>query len=155
MTHSTLAKITGLLLLGLAPLHGAETLPPVIERYEQLLVRSPGKGTAFDKVYQHFFEGVGLEKLSARWTEKAEGNTAEAGVYRLLLGTLAERQGKTAEALKSYQKAAELRPTDARVWMALGDAQVAVGKFGEAVKALQKALASEPTRDLRPALFRQ
>jgi len=135
--------------------YGAETLPPVIDRYEQLLIRSPGKGTAFDKVYQHFFEGEGLEKLAGRWKSKAEGSTPEAGIYTLLLGTLAERQGQEAEALRQYQRSTELRPQDARAWMALGEAQAGAGRLVEAVASLQKALAVNPSRELRPALFRQ
>ncbi len=142
-------------LLFMAACARAQSLPPVIERYEQLLIRSPGKGTAFDKVYQHFFEGEGLEKLAARWKGKAEGTTPEAGIYTLLLGTLAERQGQPEEALAQYKKTTELRPQDARAWMALGEAQAGAGRLAEAVAAFQKALAANPARDLRPALFRQ
>ncbi len=142
-------------LLCLADRIEAETLPPVVERYEQLLARSPGKGTAFDKVYQHFFEGEGLEILTTRWTAKADAGGPDAATYWLLLGILAERQGKAPEAIRLYQKAAGMKPADARIWSALGDAQASAGNFAEAIKALQKALASNPTRDLRPPLFRQ
>jgi tetratricopeptide (TPR) repeat protein len=140
--------------LVLAPFAAAQSLPPVVERYEQLLVRSPGKGTAFDKVYQHFFEGEGLEKLAARWTAKAEAPGADAATYWLLLGVLADRQGKAPEAIRLYQRAAGMKP-DARTWSALGDAQAAAGNLPEAIKALQKALAANPTADVRPQLFRQ
>ena len=134
--------------------HG-ESLPPVIDRYERLLVHSPGKGTAFDKVYQYYFEGEGLEKLAARWKAQAEAPGADAATYWLLLGVLAEHQGKSPEAIQLYEKAAGLKPNDARIWSALGDAQAAAGNLPEAVKAFQKALANNPTPDLRPQLFRQ
>ena len=35
-------------------------------RSPRLLKRSPEKGPAFEKVFQHFFEGGGIEKLAAR-----------------------------------------------------------------------------------------
>ncbi|MGC3959203.1 MAG: tetratricopeptide repeat protein [Verrucomicrobiota bacterium] len=133
----------------------AQTLPAVVERYEQLLVRSPGKGTAFDKVYQHFFEGEGLEKLAARWQAKANAAGSDAATYWLLLGVLAERQGDGAAAVRHYQKATELKPDDTRAWGALGDAQVASGRLPEAIQSFQKALAGQPPRDLRLSLFRQ
>src|SRR6202012_2777439 len=107
----------------------ADSLPPVIDRYEHLLIRSPGKGTAFDKVYQYFFEGEGLEKLAARWTAQAQAGGPDAATYWLLLGTLADRQGKGPEAIKLYQKAADLKPDDAHIWSALGDAQAAGGNM--------------------------
>ena len=153
MKRTSLLSFTAILCLAIRV--SAQSLPPVVERYEQLLVRSPGKGTAFDKVYQHFFEGEGLEKLAARWTTQADAPGTDGATYWLLLGVLAERQGKAPEAIRLYQKAAGIRPADARVWSALGDAQAAAGNFPEAIKALQKALASNPARDLRPQVFRQ
>ena len=124
-TASTLSALA-VLLLGAATTR-AETLPPVIDRYERLLVHSPGKGTAFDKVYQYYFEGEGLEKLAARWKAQAEAPGADAATYWLLLGVLSERQGKSPEAIRLYEKAAGLKPADARIWSALGDAQAAAG----------------------------
>ena len=153
MQRTSLLSVTAILCLAIRV--SAETLPPVIDRYEHLLIRSPGKGTAFDKVYQHFFEGEGLEKLAGRWRAQAEAPGADVATYWLLLGALAERQGKTPEAIKLYQKAATLKPADAHIWSALGDAQASAGNLPEAVKALQKALASNPTPDIRPQLFRQ
>ena len=91
------------LLLGAAPYSHSADLPPVVERYEQMLVKSPQKGTAFDRIYQHFFEGEGLEKLTERWRSKAAGTSGgEAAAYELLLGMLAERIGKPNDARDFY-----------------------------------------------------
>jgi len=131
----------------------AESLPPVVERYEQMLVRSPGKGTSFDKVYQHYFEGEGVEKLKERWTAKLEGD--EAATYRLLLGMLADRQGNAAEAIQLYQKVVVAKPEDARAWNILAEAQASAGRLKNAIVSFQKALENKVPDDLRPQLYRQ
>ena len=130
-------------------------LPPVVARYEQILVKSPEKGTAFDKVYAHFFENDGLEKLAARWRECAKPGNADTARYDLLLGLLAERQGKTADARAAFTKATELTPADPRAWRALGDLEAAEGKLPAAIAAFQKALAANPPAAERALLYRQ
>jgi predicted Zn-dependent protease len=133
----------------------AQTLPPVVERYEQMLVRSPGKGTAFEKVYQHFFEGEGVEKLAARWQSLAEAGNANAANYWLLRGLLAERQGRNDEAAGFYENVTRLKPGDWPAWQALGDLQVGMGKFAPAIGAFEKALAAGASAEARPRLYRQ
>lgn len=133
----------------------AEPLPQVVERYEQLLLRNPQKGTAFDRVYQHFFEKEGIEKLAQRWSAKAEGEGNEAAIYNILLGMLAERQGKTKEARTFYTKATTLQPENVQAWLALGSMEAGDGKQQAAIAAFQKALLLTKAPNERLALYRQ
>ena len=151
----TSAVVGSVLLFGGSILGEVAPLPPVVARYEQMLVRSPSKGTAFEKVYQHFFEGEGVEKLAARWESMAQAGGASAANYWLLRGLLADRQGRNDEAVGFFGKAAQLRPGDFHAWMALGDLQVGAGKFGPAIDAFQKALGAGAPSDARPKIYRQ
>ena len=62
---------TALLAAGLISAQ-ADPLPqPVLDRYEQMLLKTPESGTAFDKIYQHYLESEGLDSLAKRWSEAA------------------------------------------------------------------------------------
>ena len=133
------------------------SMPPVVARYEQMLVKSPEKGTAFDKVYQYYFENEGLEKLADHWRTNALSPDAQklAEPYQLLLGLLAERQGNAEEARKAFTEATKLAPVDSRAWRALGDFETHEGKFTVAIAAFEKALTSNPPATERAAIYRQ
>ncbi|GEM_PF-3354274 len=136
----------------------AETLvPAVVERYEQILVKSPEKGTAFDKVYQYYFENEGLEKLAQRWKMEAmvTGLPTKAATYQILLGMLSERQGKTADARAAFTEAAKLMPDNYRVWRSLGGLEATEGKLAAAIEAFTKALAANPPAAERAPLYRE
>ena len=132
-------------------------IPPVIERYEQILLKSPEKGTAFDKVYQYYFENEGLEKLADRWraaAKSADSNTAIAN-SDLMLGLLLDRQGKAAEARIAFAEATKQNPADYRAWRVLGDLEAGEGRMPDAIAAFGKALASNPPAAERSPLYRQ
>ncbi len=134
-------------------------LPPVVARYEQMLAASPAKGTAFDKVYQHFFEGPGLDALAARWQARAASGGPGAETFPLLVGLLAERRAHPDEARRGYQQYNATHPDDPRGWTALGELESAEGHFGPAAEALAHALApgAKPPvpASTRPTLYRE
>ncbi len=112
------ARLFVLALLGVVSIALAEPLSgPVLERYEQMLLRAPEAGTAFDKIYQHYLEGEGLDALAARWTAASEQAGAPKADYLLLLGILNDRRGKTDDALKFLHAAADAGGTW-RAWSA-------------------------------------
>ncbi|MEM1059199.1 MAG: tetratricopeptide repeat protein [Verrucomicrobiota bacterium] len=116
----------------------AKPLPAVIERYEQLLLSSPGPGTAFDKVYQHFLENDGLDVLETRWAEQAK-EPGQAWAATLVRGLLAQRRGRDEQARAAYQKLVELKPEDYRGWVMLADDRFGRGEFEQAAEAMQTA----------------
>lgn len=143
-----------LALLGVMAAAFAEPLSgPVLERYEQMLLRAPEPGAAFEKVYQHYLEGEGLDALAARWTAASEQAGAPKADYLLLLGLLNDRRGKTDDALKILHAAAEAGGTW-RAWSALAAAEARAGKLNAAVASGKKAIALDPPADVAPKLYR-
>ncbi len=134
-------------------------LPPVVARYEQMLAASPAKGTAFDKVYQHFFEGPGLDALATRWQALAAASGPGAETFPLLSGLLAERRAHPDEARAAYRRYTAAHPDDPRGWTALGELEVSEGRFVPAADALARALdlAAKPPVPVstRPTLYRE
>ena len=124
-----------------------------------MLAASPSKGTAFDKVYQHFFEGPGLDALAARWQARAAAGGPGAETFSLLTGLLAERRARPDEARRAYGQYNAAHPDDPRGWTALGELESAEGHFGPAADALGHALApgAKPPVPVstRPTLYRE
>jgi tetratricopeptide (TPR) repeat protein len=64
--------------------------------------------------------------------------------YLLSLGTVLQQQGRYEEALKTFDKAVQLKPDDAELWRNLGNVLVDLGRRDEAILALQHALRINP-----------
>jgi len=142
-----------LAIIACATLHAELLPPPVLERYEQMLVKTPEPGTAFDKVYQHYLESEGLEALAKHWSDAAEKNQAGRADYLLLLGLLNDQRGKTDDALKNLRAAAE-GGQSWRAWSALASVEARAGKLAPAVEDYQKAIARNPPRDALVKMYR-
>ena len=124
--------------------------PEKITRFEQMLVRSPGPGRAFDEVFGHWFSSAGPAALEARW--RAARDAAPAGspaalAHGLLLGQLAERIGDSTTARARYAETAAAAPADFRAHHRLGRLEIREGRLAPAIAALEKAAAL----DLPPA----
>lgn len=70
--------------------------------------------------------------------------------YLVSLGTALLRQGRVDEALKALDKAAQLSPGDAKLWVRLGTALEEAKRLSEAVLCFQQALNFDP-RNLEAA----
>jgi predicted Zn-dependent protease len=147
------SRILLLALAGLSPFPLiAQTAPAVattaeppekIVRFEQMLVRSPGPGRAFDEVFSHYFATEGAAALAARWTaarDASPAGSAEASAYGLLLGQLAERIGDFTTARIRYTEAAAAAPKDFRPLHRLGRLELREAKLPAALAAFEKAL---------------
>ncbi len=126
---------------------------PVLERYEQMLLKAPEPGTAFDKIYQHYLETDGLDALARKWNEAAAKGGSDQAEYLLLVGMLADRRGQTDEALKTLGAAADAGKSW-RPWSALAATEARAGKLESAVESYKKAIASNPPADAVPKLYR-
>ncbi len=110
------------------------------DRYEAMLLRSPGDGAAFDRVVEWYStEGGGLEALDAKWANgDGEG-------YSVLRGMLAEELRQPGVAREYYLRA--LDAEDAGVALAgarlLAELETSEGDFAAAAGAYERALASE------------
>ncbi|MEO8205308.1 MAG: tetratricopeptide repeat protein [Chthoniobacterales bacterium] len=138
-------------------IHAAETdaVSPAIVRYEQMLVASPENGPSFDKIYQYYLQGAGLEALAERWKQSAAKSDANKTTFLILEGMLSDRRGKTQDARAFYQEAAKAQPDNYRIWAALGQLESSDGKLNEAIQAYSKALECKPDATVKPDLYAQ
>jgi len=121
-----------------------ELTQEIADRYEQMLLRSPDAGTAFDRVTQWYAtEGGGLEKLEERWAEAAGADPDNQSNYLLLRGLLAERQRDPVAARDFYQQALKVASDPARAARMLAELEALEGNLNAAAEAYEQALASD------------
>jgi len=107
---------------------------------------------ALDSNHADTFHLMGQLALQARQHDLAVAWLARAirqdpqPVYLSSLGTALQRQGRHEEALKTFDKAVQLKPDDAELWINLGNVLVDLDRPGEAVLGFQHALKLNPSR---------
>ena len=122
----------------------------IIERYKFMLSRKPKEGSTFDRLYQFYLEGSGLDAMVADYQAEAEAKPDNANP-QLILGHIYKRLGKDAEAVKAYQRAVELSPNNYYPHFALGQAYAILLQHENAIEALtQAAKIAEETQAATP-----
>ena len=117
----------------------------IIERYKQMLNRKPKEGSTFDRLYQFYLEGSGLDTMVADYQAEAAAKPNAPNI-QLILGHIHKRLGKDTEAIKAYQRAVTLSSKDYYPHLALGQIYTTLRQYEEAIDALTKAAAlSEQT----------
>ena len=117
----------------------------IIERYKQMLNRKPKEGSTFDRLYQFYLEGAGLDAMVTDYQAEAEANPDNPNV-QLILGHIHKRLGRDAEAVKAYQRAVTHSPNDYYPHFALGQIYATLRQYEAAINTLTKAAAlSEQT----------
>ena len=110
----------------------------IIERYKLMLNRKPKEGSTFDRLYQFYLEGNGLDAMVTDYQAEAEANPDNPNV-QLILGHIHKRLGKDVEAVKAYQRAVELAPNNYYSHFALGQAYAILLQHENAISALNQA----------------
>ncbi|MBC2602836.1 tetratricopeptide repeat protein [Puniceicoccus vermicola] len=150
-----------LLLAALLPLTGysdSTEAPSSIVRYEQVLIRRPEAGPAFDRVVEYYRTGPGSEALEERWSKgyESSSSTREKAGWATLAGLLAQQQGDTEEATEWFEKALGANPDQIKTRIALGELLANSGQFPEAIAVLEAGLKPEELADPDQAeLYRQ
>ena len=122
----------------------------IIERYKLMLNRKPKEGSTFDRLYQFYLEGAGLEAMVTDYQAEAAAKP-DAPNLQLILGHIHKRLGKETEAVKAYQRAVTLSPNDYYPHFALGHIYTTGRQYAQAINALTKAAAlSEQTVSATP-----
>ncbi len=122
-------------LLAATVAHGAELASPkVLERYQQMLEKNPGEGTALERLWKAYLDAGRTAELIEQY--RASGTFSS----ELVLGHLLKRAARPEEALAAFTRAAQLdarsplAPLEAaRVQRELGHAPEAAELFGKAV----------------------
>ena len=110
----------------------------VIARYKQMLERKPKAGSTFDRLYQFYLEGAGLDAMAADYQTAALANPKNPNL-QLILGHIYKRLGKDNETVAAYQRAVELAPNSYYPHFALGQAYAALRQYEKAIAALAQS----------------
>ena len=122
----------------------------IIERYKLMLSRKPKEGSTFDRLYQFYLEGDGLDAMVTDYQAAAEAKPNDPNV-QLILGHIYKRLGKEMEAVAAYQRAVELAPNNYYAHFALGQVYEALRQHEDAIRELTKAAAlSEQAQNVPP-----
>lgn len=122
----------------------------IIQRYKQILHRKPKEGNAFDRLYQFYLEGPGLDQMVADYQAEARENPNDPSI-RLILGHIYKRLGKDREAIQAYKRGVELAPDNYYAHFALGRMYAALRRYQEAIEPLKQAAAlAERSRSATP-----
>ena len=110
----------------------------IVERYKQMLERKPKEGSTFDRLYQLYLEGFGLEQMVVDYQTEA-GAKPDNPNLQLILGHIYKRLGKNTEAIVAYRHAVDLSPDDYYPHFALGQMYATLRQHEQAIAALTKA----------------
>ncbi len=122
----------------------------IIERYKLMLNRKPKEGSTFDRLYQFYLEGDGLDAMVTDYQAVAQAKPNDPNV-QLILGHIYKRLGNEMEAVAAYQRAVELAPNNYYAHFALGQVYEALRQHEDAIRELTKAAAlSEQAQDVPP-----
>ena len=122
----------------------------IIERYKLMLSRKPKEGSTFDRLYQFYLEGAGLDAMVADYQAETQAKPDNANP-QLILGHIYKRLGRDAEAVSTYQRAVALAPDNYYPHFALGQAYAillqhenAIGALSQAAKIAEETQAATP-----------
>ena len=122
----------------------------IIERYKLMLNRKPKEGSTFDRLYQFYLEGAGLDAMVTDYQAEVEANPNEPNL-QLILGHIYKRLGKDTEAVNTYKRAVELAPNEYYSYFALGQAYASLLQHENAINSLKQSAAfAEKTQDATP-----
>ena len=110
----------------------------IMTRYKQMLERKPKEGSTFDRLYQLYLEGQGLDQMVIDYRTEV-GAKPDNPNLQLILGHIYKRLGKNTEAILVYQRAVDLAADDYYPHFALGQMYATLRQHEQAIDALTKA----------------
>ena len=96
--------------------------------------------SAFDRLYQIYLNGEGVERMLEDFQEEAESKPNNAEL-QLILGHIYKRLGKDKEAINAYKHAVNLAPDDYYPCFSLGQMYATRSRHKEAIARLTQAAA--------------
>ncbi len=114
-------------------------------RFFMVLERSPRRGTALDRVYDHHIEAGSFDALIKELTERTT-KQPDDGVAWLIMGLLQAKGNKHTAAIAAFEKAELHREMDALVPYYLAQSYLAADKQNLAMEALRRAISKKPPR---------
>ncbi|MDR2756882.1 MAG: tetratricopeptide repeat protein [Planctomycetaceae bacterium] len=124
----------------------------IIERFWDILVKSPRRGTTFDRVYTYYIDTGHVDQFLERCRNLTEQNPKHNKSW-ILYGLAAERRGEMEQAALAFQTALQLDTEDSVAPFYLGEVRIAQGRLREAITALELSVQRKPVRaDIRNVL---
>lgn len=117
----------------------------VNDRYLQLLKRSPRKGTSLDRIYGFHVDRGTLDAYLKSLADEVAAGDPDGGAS-MILGMMEMRRGRDAASKNAFEKAEQLRPTDAIASWYLGQALIATGETYKAIEALERSISRDPAK---------
>ncbi|HQH71385.1 MAG TPA: tetratricopeptide repeat protein, partial [bacterium] len=128
------------------------------ERYEQVLRENPYQERAFDKAYEMYVTGGGIEawmeKLNAESQNGSDQNEAASVSALVVLARIHQRHFDTAQALACLEQAAARGEKNPQLQLLLGKLYYEAGEDDNALEALQASLETIPDEEKRNPLIR-
>ena len=114
-----------------------------VDRFWNILERSPRRGTALERVYDYHVDTEQLDVLVERCRKAAE-NDPDSGHAQLLLGLVLARRGQDKQAIEAFSRAESLSEDDPLPSYYLGETLVTTGRLQDAAEALERAMERKP-----------
>ena len=126
----------------------ADPLPSqkILERYRQMLEKSPGEGIALERLWKAYGDSGQTAQLLEHYQKAASSGDASFA-HSLVLGYLLRKTGQLAEARAAFEKAAQREPKSPLPWLAL--AKLEAARPADAAGFLEKALPLFEPKDPR------
>ena len=137
--------ILPLLLVAFAARGDVAPSPKVVERYKQMLEKSPGEGTALERLWKAYLDQNQTTQLL---DEYRAGGTFTS---ELVLGHLLKKAAHHDEALAAFERAAKLDEKNPLPPLAAARLHSELNRPREAAETFEKALALLPADDARLA----
>jgi tetratricopeptide (TPR) repeat protein len=114
-----------------------------IERYRQMLEKTPAEGTALDRLWKHYFDTGKTAELIEQYRT---GGTFSS---EMVLGLLLRKGGELEAAVAAFERAAALDAANPLPLLTAAKTLTEAGRAAEAAAALEKALALLAEGDAR------
>ena len=124
----------------------AESENKSLERFESVLLRSPKKGIALDKVYEAHIQRGDLDEYLQQLESKAVANSTIAANHYAVIGLLESQRCRDLPAIAWLKKAEELAPKEPMLSFYLAQSEVFAGRTSDAIESFQRALGKNPTK---------
>lgn len=124
-------------------LHGLDRVPRIIVTRGQDLIQlhEPYEGDHYFYAYEYTWAGEKWASLKVRQSWSVQEQSSDTWYNR---GSSLARQGKYGEALKAFDNATRLNPTNATIWYSKGNVLNSLDKCNESIKAYEKAIEIDP-----------
>ncbi|MDR2762857.1 MAG: tetratricopeptide repeat protein [Planctomycetaceae bacterium] len=124
------------------------------DRYWQILVNSPRRGTTFDRVYNLYSQSNEINQLLDKCLKISKQSPNDAKSW-ILLGLIYEKYNNPNKAIESYKLAANLAPKEPLAFYYLGESLISQGKLHEAINMLEISIQNNPSnkQELRSILL--